>query len=559
VIQVILLAVTGVVGGASLLLLVPIVNSVVDPQAKVSLPVLGSISLGGVPLALLLGIFVALTTILALLTMYQAMSSTVLQQTLVDELRREAFEAVLSARWTFVLGQRRSDIIEVVTVGASRSGFAYQQLLRLAVNVVLLLGTAVITVLVSPMVGAIALVGVLLLGLAQSTSIRPAYRMGAVFGERNRQLQAVMTNSLDALRLVRAHNASEVWTDKLAAAFADTREVQIANVKRTSRVSATSQIGLAAAAAVLVLICVYTNLPPASIAVLLVLVARLARLVQSSVDTGALLSNSLTAVGDVTGLTLEARANREAPAGVGTRRPNIDHFSNANLLEFRDVSFCYPDSNNGVQELSFAVPRGLITVLTGHSGAGKSTVADLALGLISPDEGEIQVDGQPLEVADLQWWRQHVAYVPQETGMISATLRENLVWSTTRNVSDDDCWRALDQAAATFARALPNGLDTVLGDRGVRVSGGERQRIAIARALLRQPALLVLDEATSALDDETESSVLKVLTSLVPAVTLLVIAHRRSTVDSAHHCVRLAGGRVADSPIAARVPDISRT
>ncbi len=102
-------------------------------------------------------------------------------------------------------------------------------------------------------------------------------------------------------------------------------------------------------------------------------------------------------------------------------------------------------------------------------------------------------------------------------------------------------------SSRSFARSLPDGLDTVLGEQGLRLSGGERQRVAIARALLRQPLLLVLDEATSSLDDETESQVLEMMTSLVPSVTVLVIAHRQSTIDAAHHVVRLAGGRGVDA------------
>ena len=111
-------------------------------------------------------------------------------------------------------------------------------------------------------------------------------------------------------------------------------------------------------------------------------------------------------------------------------------------------------------------------------------------------------------------------------------------------VGDEDCWQALDRAAAGFARELPQGLDTILGDRGVRLSGGERQRVAIARALLRDPALLVLDEATSSLDDATEAQVLELLASLTPAMTVLVIAHRASTIQLADHVVRLDAGRV---------------
>jgi ABC-type multidrug transport system fused ATPase/permease subunit len=138
--------------------------------------------------------------------------------------------------------------------------------------------------------------------------------------------------------------------------------------------------------------------------------------------------------------------------------------------------------------------------------------------------------------------------VPQETVLLAGTLRDNLVWSVRDEVSDEDCLVALERASAGFVHELPDGLDTLLGDRGVRLSGGERQRVAIARALLRQPDLLVLDEATSSLDDDTEAAVLDTVVGLVPAMTVLVIAHRRSTIELADHVVRIEAGRRRDVP-----------
>jgi ABC-type multidrug transport system fused ATPase/permease subunit len=151
-----------------------------------------------------------------------------------------------------------------------------------------------------------------------------------------------------------------------------------------------------------------------------------------------------------------------------------------------------------------------------------------------------------MEASLLPWWRQRVAYVPQETVLFPGSVRENLAWSARGEIDDDAIWSALRRAAADFAVDLPDGLDTMLGDRGVRLSGGERQRMAIARALLRDPALLVLDEATSALDDETEAEVLATLRNLVPAVTVLVVAHRRSTLEAADQVIRVEDGSVAD-------------
>lgn len=545
--QLALLLVSGLLGGASLLLLVPIVNSVANPDATIAVPLVGRVGLSSLPLWLLLLAFVILAAGQALISRTATVNAARIQQQLVDSLRQDAFTAILAARWSFVLGLRRSDIIQVVTTGAVRAGLAFQQMMNGAVALVLAIATAAVALLVSPAVAALAIVAVIVVALVQATSVRPAYRLGRLFSERSRHLQGVVTDSLDSLRLVRAHDASAVWADRLSTAFTDAREVQLANTQRMTTVTAVSSVGMAVAASLLVLVSVWASVPPTSIVVILVLIARLNGQVQRVVTMTGQLANSLPAVRDLAALTADGQAAREVPAGVKTSRSGIGADPAIPMLEFRDVTFHYPGAGHGVTDLSLTVPRGDITVLTGHSGAGKSTSADLALGLLTPQSGQVLVDGSPLTAEDLQWWRQHVAYVPQHTMLVPGTLRDNLTWSVQDATTDDACWAALDQAAASFAGSLTDGLDTVLGEQGLRLSGGERQRVAIARALLRQPLLLVLDEATSSLDDATESQVLEMMTSLVPSVTVLVIAHRQSTIDAAHHVVRLAGGRGIDS------------
>lgn len=570
--QMVLLVVGGVVGGVGLAMLVPIVNAISGPDGAVVLPVVGTLGVGGVALWVLLVAFVALVATGAGIQRTSAVNAARLQQRVVDSLRHDAFAAVLAAQWSFVVGMRRSDVIGVVTLGASRSGLAVSQLITTSVAVVLALATAAIAVVVNPLVAGLAIVGVVVMAAAQATGIRPAHRLGRLLGERNREVQAVVGDSLDSLRLARAHDASGVWVDRLAAAFGGAREVQIANTERMSTVSALTSVGSAAAAATLVGVAVWAGMEPAAIVVIVVLVGRLSGQVSSIVRNLTMLANSLPAVGDITQLTAAARAACEVPDGAhsAAEHPHLGASSagssrllgvseGAPLLELRGVHYTYPSvpyrpvagwrdaatsvtPTGGVSGVDLVVRRGRVTALTGPSGAGKSTTADLALGLLRPDAGEVLVGGRPLGPGDLAWWRSHVAYVPQESLLLSGTLRDNLVWSTPRVVSDEECRDALVQAAAHFVDRLPDGLDTWLGDRGVRLSGGERQRVAIARALLRRPALLVLDEATSSLDDDTEAEVLDTIGSLVPAVTVLVIAHRRTTLALADEVVRLPLG-----------------
>lgn len=550
IVQAVALVLSGLLGGVGLFLLVPIVSSITGPS--VDLPVIGSIGLESAPLWALLAGFVALTALQALVTRTAAVNSTRLQQHLVDRLRHDAFAAVLAAKWSFVMQMRRSDVIHVITGGAGRAGIAVSLLITGSVALVLAISTTVVALCVAPGVALLALAAIIVLSVVQGVGIRPAHRLGRRLSEQGRHLEGVVVDSLDSLRLVRAHDASGVWVDRLADAFTSTRNVQLANVERMSTVSAITSVTTAVAAASMVLVATWADVEPASIVVMVLLLARLASQAQSVVRTATLLANALPAVSDVTELTRAARLAVEympdaPPArvpdpGFDTARRRVDG-PDVPLLELRDVTFRYDSSGGGVEHLSFRIEHGGVVALAGRSGAGKSTTADIVLGLLQPQSGEVLVHGRSLGATELPLWRRHVAYVPQETVLLPGTLRDNLVWSAGRGVTDDECWEALGRAAAGFASALPDGLDTVLGERGIRLSGGERQRVAIARALLRRPSLLVLDEATSSLDDETEAEVLATVASLAPSIAVLVIAHRRSTLDVADHVIRLEQGR----------------
>jgi len=195
--------------------------------------------------------------------------------------------------------------------------------------------------------------------------------------------------------------------------------------------------------------------------------------------------------------------------------------------------------------VSTQITRGEVVAVMGPSGGGKSTFADLLIGLLTPDLGQVLVDGKRLEGNVLHAWRKSVGYVPQESLLFHETLQDNMRWASPDS-SEEDIWKALRLAASEdFVRALPEGLNTILGDRGVRLSGGQRQRIALARALLRNPTLLLLDEATSNLDSENEQRIFQALQQLRGTMTVVFISHRPSAVECADQVVVIEGGRVA--------------
>ncbi len=194
------------------------------------------------------------------------------------------------------------------------------------------------------------------------------------------------------------------------------------------------------------------------------------------------------------------------------------------------------------------LPARTTLAVIGASGSGKSTLADIVMGLLVPDSGTLSVDGRAVCGAGRIGWRRAVAYVPQEVFLFHDSIRANLAWGLddagNSGANEAAMADALRSAAADFVFALPHGLDTIVGDGGVRLSGGERQRIALARALLRRPSLLILDEATSALDIENELRIRDAIEQLHGRLTVIVIGHRLPTLDHADQVIRMSEGRI---------------
>ncbi|GAB3116616.1 hypothetical protein GCM10027055_26400 [Janibacter alkaliphilus] len=195
--------------------------------------------------------------------------------------------------------------------------------------------------------------------------------------------------------------------------------------------------------------------------------------------------------------------------------------------------------------MSVDVPAGSSLALVGHTGSGKSTLAALVARLHDPTAGRVTIDGVDVRDLDPEVLASIVGVVSQETYLVHASIRENLLLAAPE-ATDADLWQALAAAQVADLASLPDGLDTIVGSRGYRFSGGEQQRIAIARTILRGPRVLILDEATSALDNETERALQVALDRLVEGRTTITIAHRLSTVEGADQIVVLDDGRVVE-------------
>jgi ATP-binding cassette subfamily C protein len=216
-------------------------------------------------------------------------------------------------------------------------------------------------------------------------------------------------------------------------------------------------------------------------------------------------------------------------------------------LALAGVAYHYPGTERlAVEDVSLVIRKGALVGLVGPSGSGKTTILDLTLGLLTPSGGRLLVDGQDIH-EDLRAWQANIGYVPQIAYILDDSIRRNVALGVADTEIDDDrVWWALHAAQLeSFVTSLPRRLDTIVGERGSRVSGGERQRLGIARALYHDPDVLVMDEPTSALDYATEHEVLRVIDAMKGQKTMLVVAHRLSTVRSCDEIYMVRHGGVS--------------
>lgn len=215
-------------------------------------------------------------------------------------------------------------------------------------------------------------------------------------------------------------------------------------------------------------------------------------------------------------------------------------------VELSDITYSYPNTEHLVLEhANMVIPVGKSVGVVGSSGSGKTTAIDILLGLLPPQNGVVLADGVNIR-SDYQGWLSHLAYIPQTIFMLDDTIRANVAFGIPdREIDDVQVWKALHEAQLSeFVRSLPDGLHTKIGERGVRLSGGQRQRIGIARALYTDPELLIFDEATSALDNETEAAIMDSIYALHGHKTMVIIAHRLTTIEECDIVYRVEDGRI---------------
>jgi ATP-binding cassette subfamily C protein len=458
----------------------------------------------------------------------------------VTDLRRKIVSNLLNVRWRYLVNQPSGRIANVISHDATRAANAYS----LSAMTIAMIGQAIVMMTVALVVSfKLAIIALVVGGLTMSALhllVKASKKAGKAQTTRTKKLVVFLTDTLANLKLIRAMNRQEP--------FAGLLEKRISRLRKALRQVVFTREAVANFQDIVMSIflgvgfyVLYKNfaIPLPELLVSGIVIAKSVSAlgkVQKSYQKAVVLQSAFV----VTRELIEETANDPEPP----RGHVVPEFDTG--LRFENVSFAY-ESEPVLRDINLTIRKGELTVFLGPSGAGKSTIVDLIFSLYRPNSGMLSIDSVPINEIDVKAWRNQLGYVPQDVILLHDTVAANLTLGD-QSITEEQIWEALELAGVDDAvRELPEGLETMVGERGMRFSGGQRQRLALARALVRKPRLLVLDEVTSALDHDTAQRVAASIADLLPQTTILAVTHRPEFVDIADQIYRIEGGTAKPS------------
>lgn len=540
---------SGLTQGIGLVLIIPLLHTLGISETGGTSGITGFIRKAfnalGLPMNLytVLGAYILIVSLFALIKRYQQVLNLSVQQGFVLHLRGRLYAALTYADWQFTVSRKSSDITHAITSDVQRVGQGTNFFLRFLSDIVLMVFQVGAAMLLSPSLTAVTIAfgGIMMLFMRPLN--KKAMEIGASFRKSGQNMFSAVMEHLVGMKTAKSSGVEEHHLEQMQQIDRHRMDQRTGFARIQANTRMVYEIAAVVALSLYIIGTLKIKAFHTSVAELLVLVFIFTRMMprfSSVMQSYQNIKNMIPSFKGITALYEQAVQAREFLPSTEVQPLEIE-----DKISFHDVSFRYsPESKtDALHRVSLDIPARRITAITGPSGAGKSTLADLLLGLLKPVDGKITVDGSEIKDDLIRNWRHSIGYVPQETFLFHDTVRVNMLWANP-SASEEELWNAIEMAAAKeFVENLPKGLDTVIGDRGIKLSGGERQRLALARALLRNPRLLLLDEATSALDTENEQRILDAIQSLQDKLTIVIIAHRQSTIQCADQVIFLENGR----------------
>ncbi|GAB2552040.1 ATP-binding cassette domain-containing protein [Spirosoma aerophilum] len=518
----------GVLSGSSLVVLLPLLSStgIAQSQSQQSKVFMLADSLWqGLGLSFTiytsLVLYVVLTIVQSILGFARTQLDTRIVQEFKKNLRDTLFAAIFSAEWRFVKQEKNTHLFNNLIGEINKIGYSIMALVSALSLLLIFCFYLVASLFISVKMTVLALLCFLPLLLIQKKLNTNAYKVGEVMYWRHESLFTTVLDFINSFKLAKSHTIEQQYVSTFRRLTSDIAEDEYTYARTGAYTDFLYQAGTALSTCVILVGAIrFLHIPVIDLLVMVFIASRLIPNFSSLARNYQYILSTLPAYTGVTDLLRKAQSNREEDNAqkVSLQSPPTQ------AIRFNKVDFSYDQDTPIFNQFTYELPINKTTSIIGVSGRGKTTLVELILGLQKPRAGEIFIDSIDLAHINQKDWRSMIAYIPQESFLFNATIRQNLLW-VNPDASDEALHTALCSAACSFVFDLPEGLDTLVGDQGGRLSGGERQRLALARALLRHPRLLILDEATNALDANNEKLIKDALEQIKHKTTILIIAH----------------------------------
>lgn len=518
--------------GIGLLLLVPIAQFVAGDGAQDMPKWLAS--LHDQPLSMLLGAVVALVALRAAIVFVANEFRRGIGFTLCRQFRLMAHRAILGAEWRWLARQNSADHAALIIGEADRSASLMNDALVIATAAATLMVLLIASAVIAPwltLAGFAAVCGLAaLMALLRSRRARE----GEAYWHAYARLQRILSQGLSHLRAARIAGAEAVLASEFEASTETLVELERTYFRAGHVTQMIFQILAVTALAAGVYVMIEVQAAPIFLWLPILVIAIRSVPLLSTIHQGLRgWRYNQPALSFLLGHIRSAEDHREAADGDGAE------ITLSRSIELRAVSLRYADRGASVfDRFDLVIPSGSVVGISGPSGSGKSSLGDLLAALLRPDEGEVVVDGQVLDEQTSLHWRRQVGYVEQKPFFLDATVEENLCWGRS-GISRQAIEMAIAQASAEFILALPEGLATPMGEGGRQFSGGELQRLALARALLAKPQLLILDEVSAGLDPQNRAAIMRTIAGLKGSCTILLLSHDRELLTLADKLIDL--------------------
>lgn len=556
-----LAAVFAIFEGIGLSLLLPILQyaeggqtAIVESSGAIWSTLNRVMSALGLPLTLTVLLAMAFLPILLRQVVFylNAWYSAVVSGRIALRMRMQALDAILDADPEFFTRHALGKIVGIVLTQTAAAGQAVLLVIKqLSVVLLMVLYIVILLGVSAPLTAITALFALFVSAVVRTNVVR--MKNYAVDAARvSQELSNRIVERFAMIRLIKLRDQKRQESGRIAEYSETMRDISVRQARLAANMEVTADPLLMLSAFVTLYVGIEgLHMTLAQLGLVLFVLGRLNAKVKEFNAGRQQISYNVAGLMLVNEMTDDARASDT----IGRGQVVFDGLTDEIRIE--DVSFDYPDTfdtdgsmigsgKRVLRDVSLVIPAGSFTALVGRSGGGKSTLVELLPRLRDVSSGRILFDGVDVRELDVGALRRGIGYLTQSAMLFNDTVRENLVYGLDRDPGDDRIRRALEDAYATFVHDLPEGLETRIGDRGVRFSGGERQRIALARVLLEDTSVLILDEPTSALDSESEEYIQQALAKLHGAKTIIVIAHRLATVRQADQIVVIDEGTVAE-------------